>query len=116
MLTKAYYIVYGCQATILKANEKLNEEEQARGRGREESVNLYFSLLPFPFLYFKPVVLSLELFIAFPNSLSIWRALFPRIVSSFPLQNTPALQARLFLTPCKLSIFPLPLLMSEANL
>ena len=48
LLTKAYYVVYGWQATILKANEKLNEEEQARGRGREERVNLYFPLLPFP--------------------------------------------------------------------
>lgn len=67
LLTKAYYVSYGCQATILKANEKLNEEERARGRGREERVNLYFPLLPFPFLYFKPVVLSLESFIALPQ-------------------------------------------------
>ena len=67
LLTKTYYVNYGCQATILKANEKLNEEERARGRGREERVNLYFPLLPFPFLYFKPVVLSLESFIALPQ-------------------------------------------------
>ena len=31
-----YYIVHGCQATILKANEKLNEEEWARGRAESK--------------------------------------------------------------------------------
>lgn len=77
MLTKAYYVNYGCQATILKANEKLNEEEWARERGREERVNLYFPLLPFPFLYFKLVVLSLESFIALPQ-------LFVNLESTIP--------------------------------
>jgi len=100
----------------LKANEKLNEKEWARERGREERVKLYFPLLPFPFLYFNPLSSPWNHLLPCPNFLSIWRALFPRIVSSLPLQSTPALQARLFLTPCKLSIFPLPLLMSEANL
>lgn len=57
-----------CQATILKANEKLNEEERARGQGQRGESKFIFSSPPFPRpVCSKPVVLSLESFIALPQ-------------------------------------------------
>ena len=77
---------------------------RGRGKGGEENINLLSPPFPLP-LFQTCCPLPGIIYCLAPTFYQFRRALFPRKVSSLPLQNTSALQARLFLTPCKLSFF-----------